>query len=445
MTARRAGSPEATGLLERSSRLDCGGVELVRLHRVAVPLRSPLRASHGTETVRRSTLVEVRDATGATGWGECPALTHPTYTGEYASGAWRLLRDELVPAALAGRGGSVRGHPMARFALECALADLRLRLAGCSLGDALAGAVGTGAAPEGAGEPDPGGAPAVGSGRRHRIARTVVVGRRIDGESPVASSPVWSLPAGSSASAPAGCPASSSTAEAIRAVDAVVDAVVDDAGRAVAGGARLVKVKIEPGWDREPLAALRAAFPTLPLAADANGAYAGHGPDALDWVEELGLDYLEQPLDPEDLVGHARLQARLAATPLALDETVTSVGLLAAAVALRAGRRFSLKPSRLGGLLAPARAAAATPGCFVGGMFELGVGRAAAMALASLDVVDLPCDLGPSEHYVELDVTEPLVVDEAGDLVVPDGPGIGVEVRTAWVAALADEVVELRP
>ena len=48
--------PEPGDLLERASRLDCGAVDLIRLHRVAVPLRAPVRASHGTETVRDSTL-----------------------------------------------------------------------------------------------------------------------------------------------------------------------------------------------------------------------------------------------------------------------------------------------------------------------------------------------------------------------------------------------------
>jgi O-succinylbenzoate synthase len=224
-----------------------------------------------------------------------------------------------------------------------------------------------------------------------------------------------------------------------------VDEVVAEAAAAVAAGARLVKVKIEPGWDHAPLTALRAALPGVPLAADANGAYAGCDPAALDWVGPLELAYLEQPLDPDDLVGHAHLQARLATTPLALDESVGSPGLLAAAVALGAGRRFSLKPSRLGGLLAAARAAATIAGCFVGGMFELGVGRAAALAVAALDVVELPSDLGPSDRYVEEDVTEPLVLDHHGDLIVPDGPGVGVDVRPERVAALASEVAELRP
>jgi O-succinylbenzoate synthase len=371
-------------LLGRGAALDCDGVEVVRLHRVAVPLRTPLHASHGVETHRRSTLVELRDAAGAVGWGECPALARPTYSAEYAAGAWRVLADELVPAALAGRGLEIRGHAMARFAVETALVDMHLRVAGVALADALA--------------------TAVGSGRRRTVERCVVLGRPMN-----------------------------------------VESMQTDAEAALAGGARLVKLKIEPGWDLAPLCALRAAHPGLPLAADANGAYAGLDPATLSWVEEIGLTYLEQPLAPDDLVGHARLQRHLQHTPLALDESAGSAGLVEAAVALGAAWRFSLKPARLGGLHASARLTATTAGCFVGGMLELGVGRAAALAVASLDGCALPTDLGPSSSYVAEDVTEPIVVDARGDLVVPDQPGLGVEVRRDRVAELTSEVVELRP
>ena len=171
--------------------LDPHGVELVRLWRVAVPLRRPFVASHGVEARRASTLVEVVRAGGAHGWGECPALERPTYTAEYAAGAWRLLVDELVPATLAGRGEGVRGHPMARFAVEGALVDARLREAGIGLATALAG----------------------GGPHRDRLERTEVVDQRADADETVAA--------------------------------------VAAAG---AGGASLVKLKIEPGRDRQPLA-----------------------------------------------------------------------------------------------------------------------------------------------------------------------------------------------
>jgi O-succinylbenzoate synthase len=70
----------------------------------------------------------------------------------------------------------------------------------------------------------------------------------------------------------------------------------------------------------------------------------------------------------------------------------------------------------------------ATP--FVGGMLELGIGRAAGVAVASLAATltddAVPADIGPTHAYVEVDVTEPLIVGRGGGLVVPSGPGIGV-------------------
>ena len=80
---------------------------------------------------------------------------------------------------------------------------------------------------------------------------------------------------------------------------------------------------------------------------------------------------------------------------------------------------------------------------FVGGMFELGIGRATASAVASLSHCSLPTDLGPSDRYVEVDVCEPVVVDPSGDLVVPDGPGCGRSPDEEAVARFAVADVEL--
>jgi O-succinylbenzoate synthase len=75
-------------------------------------------------------------------------------------------------------------------------------------------------------------------------------------------------------------------------------------------------------------------------------------------------------------------------------------------------------------------------------MFELGIGRAHAAAVAALDGCTLPSDLGPSRAYVDVDVCEPIVVDGAGRLVVPSGPGCGrVPDEDALAAFAVDEVV----
>lgn len=107
------------------------------LVQVSLPLLQPLRSSHGVETARSVVLVRVVDGDGAEGWGECSALARPTYTHEYSDGAWQVLRDELVPALLAGGGPSVTTHPMASAAVADACLDLELRRAGVGILDAL--------------------------------------------------------------------------------------------------------------------------------------------------------------------------------------------------------------------------------------------------------------------------------------------------------------------
>ncbi|MDZ7734037.1 MAG: enolase C-terminal domain-like protein [Acidimicrobiia bacterium] len=125
--------------------------------------------------------------------------------------------------------------------------------------------------------------------------------------------------------------------------DAVVDDLVSDVAQLVEEGYRAVSLKIAPGHDREPLTAVRRTFPQLTVAADANGSY-GRDDGFLDVVDGLGLSLLEQPLPRDDLVGLAELAARLE-TPVALDESVDSVGALASASALGAVDALNLKPA----------------------------------------------------------------------------------------------------
>ncbi len=100
----------------------------VRLHRVALPLRQPHVAAHGTEAVRDVVLVEWRAADGVVGWGECPTLGEPGYSGETTDTAWRALTT----------GGAL--GPMATGALADARLDARLRDEGRSLAEHLGAA-----------------------------------------------------------------------------------------------------------------------------------------------------------------------------------------------------------------------------------------------------------------------------------------------------------------
>ena len=353
------------------------------LIRVRMPLVRPHHAAHGRETVRDLVLVRVVLADGTEGWGECSALARPTYTGEHTAGAWAVLRDELVPARLAGRSSPVVGHPMASSALLVAEADAHLRRASRSLAGALAS-------------------------RHGEVART-----HLD----------------------------------VAAVVSRAD-TVDDRLRMVAEhleeGVALVKLKTTPRrLDLEAVAAVRAAWPTLALAVDFNGTA---DLDSLVALAPLGLTYVEQPAGADALVESAYFATRTD-LPIALDESITGVGTFASAVALGAGSIVNVKPGRVGGPFVAAHlvddAVNAGLAAFVGGMLETGVGRAAAAAVAALPGATLPTDLGPSARYLDPDLTEPVVVDGDGRLVVPDGPGIGRVPDPDAVAAVAIDRVLL--
>jgi O-succinylbenzoate synthase len=353
----------------------------VVVRRVHLPLVHEHRAAHGREAIRDVVLVEVVDAEGRSGWGECPTLSDPTYTAEYTAGAWRLLVDRLAPALLAEREDPVVGHGSARWAIETAVADLRGQAARCSLADTWAG---------------PGGA-------RGRVASTAVVS---------------------------------------------ADDIDDLCARVAAAlelGHRSVKVKIAPGWDLEPLGAIRSSWPDLDLAADANGSLPAGDARRFDAIEALDLAYLEQPLAADDLVGSAALAARLR-TPIVLDESVGSSATVATLVSLAAADGVNAKPGRLGREAIAVARAAHEAGLEVvcGGMLETGVGRAAALAVAALPACTLPSDLGPSRSYFATDLTEPFVLDDQGMLDVPEGPGLGLVPDRARLAAVTVDEVVLR-
>lgn len=363
---------------------DLAAVDLVavlELRRVRLALREPFVAAHGTEHDREVVLVHAIGHDGRHGWGECVALSAPTYTAETTSTAWRALRDVLAPGFLSGSRVVAAEHPMAWTALETALVDLELRRTGRTLVAAL------GAEP-----------------------------RLLD-------------------------------ACAVVGLHATVDDTVRAVARRVERGHRSVKLKIEPGRDLDRLLAVRSTYPDLGLAVDANGSYASADRAQLARIAALGLLYIEQPLPAADLDALAALAPHLAA-PVALDESVGSPADLDRAIAAGAGTVVNVKPGRVGGLAASlavlARAHGAGLAAFVGGMLETGVGRATALAVASLDACTLPTDLGPSSRYFADDVTAPIELVEAGRLRVPDGPGIGVVPRMDRLDAVTVDRVVVR-
>jgi O-succinylbenzoate synthase len=345
-------------------------LEGIELRSVRMPLATPFVTAHGTRRHRDVVLVQAIAADGPSGWGECVAEPEPTYWPEYSAAALHVLEHHLVPRLLEGRSlREVRGHHMAKAALECAALDAGLRAEGRSVA-AFLGAT----------------RPVVPTGITVGIARDV---------------------------------------------DGLVESIV----RWLDQGHRAFKIKIRPGWDVEPVRVVRDDVgDEVALLVDANGSYRSDNPEHMATLQrlaapELGLVAIEQPFAPDDLVGHARL-GRQIDVPVCLDESVGSVADLDTALALGACGALSLKVGRVGGLVEARRVhqrcrdAGVSLRC--GGMLETGVGRALNLAVAALPGCNLPPDLGPSSRYFTTDITPPFD-SRGGTMIVPSGPGLGVE------------------
>lgn len=194
----------------------------------------------------------------------------------------------------------------------------------------------------------------------------------------------------------------------------------DDVADFLAAGYRSLKFKVSPTH-------MPARSPEgTTVQVDANGSFATC-PERVPELDDLGLLAIEQPLAPDDMAGHAALSRRLR-TAICLDESITAADVIDP----ESCRAVCLKYERLGGLHAAVaahdRCVALALDAKVGGNLETGIGRATALALASLPGFTLPADLSASDRYWRHDITTPFVLDADGRLRVPDAPGLGVEI-----------------
>ena len=219
-------------------------------------------------------------------------------------------------------------------------------------------------------------------------------------------------------------------------------------GQYLDAGYTRVKLKIAPGWDVEPVEAVRRKFGMgLRLQVDANQAYRAGDHTTFRQLDEFDLLLIEQPYPQDELLAHARLAERIR-TPICLDESITGLHAAAAALALGACQIINIKPARVGGYL-EARSihdlcwAQGIP-VFCGGLLETGIGRAANLALATLPNFSLPGDISATSRYFGADITQRFEL-RAGDLQPPTGPGTGaiVDRKTLQAYTIRTESIDL--
>ncbi|MGD9030568.1 MAG: o-succinylbenzoate synthase [Anaerolineae bacterium] len=358
-------------------------IERIELHHIDLPLVHPFETSFGREITRPCILVAVH-AGGLTGWGECVAGAGPWYAYETIGTAWHVLRDFLIPMLLGRNIASpddvevrfqrVRGHRMARAALEVAVWDLLARAEGRSLATAL-------------------------GGRRDRVPVGVSLGiesshqelldkieRRVDegyGRVKLKIKPGWDV-------------------EVVRAVrERWPELPLQvDANAAYT----LAHVPVFQDLDQLDLLLIEQ-----PLHHD-------------DIVEHARLqEQLVTPVCLDESIRsptHARWALEIAACRI---------------INIKLGRVGGLSAARRIHDLCAERDVPV----WCGGMLETNVGRAANVALATLPNFALPGDISASARYYEEDIAGPdfLLADDS-TVAVPAGPGLGVRVDLKRLAAV---------
>lgn len=359
-------------------------IERVELRELAVDLKFRFETSFGEESDLRKVLL-VLTSEGLEGYGEVTANRLPGYSYETSAVAWTALEEYVLPRVV-GRDFHTPAQLLA----------------------------------------------AVRGVRGHNMAVAALETAFWDLQAKAAGLPLWRFLGGVREEIEVG---------ASLGIQPSAEATVAEAQRHVAEGYKRLKLKIRPGWDVAPLRAVRAALPDTHLTVDANSAYRLTDARVFRELDELGLDYIEQPLAFDDLVDHAKLQAQLA-TPICLDESVHSAADARKGLALDAGRVINVKLGRVRGHLEARRvhdvALAFGAPVWCGGMLELGVGRAHNLHMSTLENYALPGDTASASRYWgEDDIVEQRLDAVRGVQRLPsDGPGLGVTLRHDLIARL---------
>jgi muconate cycloisomerase len=366
------------------------------LHRVHLPLRRTHRWAGLRESIGRYVLVELESDTGMHGWGEATALgswggDHGRYYGETLDMTEYVLGELIAPAVIGVEfvdrhkildlaNVQIKGHPYAKTAFQSALLDLLGREFGLPVYELLGGR------------------------RRDRVALGHSIGLM-------------------------------DTETAVREVQIAAD-----------DGVKAIKVKVGDDDDREVDMIRRiyqAVGDRVNVAVDANQAWstAVHARRVLRQLDDIPLRYVEQPVE-----GLAQLEilAQQISAPVMADESMWNVFDMADIAKNGILQRASVYTAKAGGAIgamaADAVAAAFSIGTNVNGSGETGVGNLANLHLAAAMSSLAEACLMPLSAVAENQPTQAagrifeddILVESMkyvdGEIVVPDGPGWGIDV-----------------
>ncbi len=368
-------------------------IRSIELRRISLPLVTPFRTSFSTETHRDILLVRV-ETDDAVGWGECVSGNEPLYSNEYVEGSQQVMIDHLIPRLFAFRSRPMSAHDVAQILRPV---------------------------------------------KDHRMAKAALEAAILDAQLRENNVSLATHLGSIHELVPSGV--SVGIANSLDELVATVGGYLDE------GYAR-IKLKIEPGWDIEPVRVIRKTFgDQVPLQVDANTAFTREDGPLLAQLDPFNLLLIEQPLPEDDITGHA-LIARQVKTPICLDESIVSSQVAIDAIERGACSIVNIKAGRVGGYLEAVRIhnvcqQSGVP-VWCGGMLETGIGRAMNVALAGLPNFTLTGDISASERFWKQDIVRQPIRLESGQVRLPSGSGAGFEIDDPFLSDVSTGTITLR-
>lgn len=350
-------------------------ISKIELKYVSLPLKNPFKNSKATMHKKDTFIILIHDINGRIGFGETVAFETPWYTEETLQTTFYMMENHLIPLLqtyalkhpreLKDIFKQIKRNYMAKAGIEQAIWDLYAKQLNKSLSSLF-------------------------KGTRSKIEAGVSIG-----------------------------------------IETSIESLFKKIDDAKDKNYKRIKIKIDKGWDIEILQEIRNIYPKLPLMVDANSAYEISDINHLKKLDSFHLMMIEQPFGQEDFLEHAHLQRELE-TPICLDESIHSVSDVKIALELGSCKVINVKIGRVGGWTNAVEihnlCERERIECWVGGMFESGIGRAHNIALSSLPQFSLPDDIQSSSHYWYEDLIEPEIIVDNGLIEVPNKAGIGFQV-----------------
>ncbi|MFK7969349.1 MAG: o-succinylbenzoate synthase [Bacteroidia bacterium] len=347
--------------------MPCISLQQLELFLLDLPQKTIFQSSIGTRKSKESLIVKWTDREGRVGYGECSCRPDPYYSDEFLAASLKLIEEFVVPHLKAEQDhedvmkvlGRIRGWNFTKAAVEAAMFQILRQQGDFSL------------------------------------------------EKEIQANPTKKVPVGISLG----------IYHDIGSMREVVQEAIDE-------GYERIKFKIAPHVDTDLFEQINPLLfdNKVYVSFDANGSYTEGNLDKLGYFANTYPNAIEQPTPPHRFDMLVRAKALFPDMKVCFDEEVKGMGDLVKLHALGVMDELNLKPGRVGGLRSSIEMLnychTHAIDCWVGGMFETGIGRLHNLEIASFLPQARAHDMSPSSRYFKEDIVAPEVQMTDGHIEV---------------------------